>query len=111
MSVWEDVPVEALEAARRVTARDEIHKAVIDLSRRPEADLTGAIQRAMAAPECVARDACGGDRATLDKIIKRYPELIIPNPLTTLLLRRGAPRPTWRDTSGKDASQNGRKLN
>jgi hypothetical protein len=29
--------VEALEAAARVTARDEIHEALIDLSRRPEA--------------------------------------------------------------------------
>lgn len=72
--------VEALEAAGRVTARDEIHEALIDLSRRPEADLTGAIQHAMAALECVARDVCGDERATLGEVIKRYPGTI-PKPL------------------------------
>jgi hypothetical protein len=72
--------VEALEATRRLTARDEIHEALIDLSRRPEPDVTGAIQHAMAALECVARDVCGDEKATLGEIIKRYPGLI-PKPL------------------------------
>jgi hypothetical protein len=72
--------VEALEQAGRVTARDEIHEALIDLSRRPEADLTGAIQHAMAALECVARDVCGDEKATLGEVIKRYPGTI-PRPL------------------------------
>lgn len=72
--------VGALEAADRLTARDEIHEALIDLSRRPEADLTGAVQHAMAALECVARDICGDERATLGEIIKRYPGTI-PKPL------------------------------
>ena len=72
--------VEALEEAGRATARDEIHEALMDLSRRPEADLTGAIQHAMAALECVARDVCGDERATLGEVIKRYPG-IIPKPL------------------------------
>lgn len=72
--------VEALESAGRATARDEIHEALIDLSRRPEADLTGAIQHAMAALECVARDVCGDERATLGEVIKRYPGTI-PKPL------------------------------
>jgi len=72
--------VDALKAAGRVTARDEIHEALIDLSRRPEADLTGAIQHAMAALECVARDVCGDDRATLGEVIKRFPGTI-PKPL------------------------------
>lgn len=45
---------EALQAARRATAKDEIHEALADLSRRPEPDLTGAVQHAMAALECVA---------------------------------------------------------
>jgi hypothetical protein len=72
--------VEALEAAKRLTARDEIHEALIDLSRRPEADLTGAIQHAMAALECVARDVCGDEKATLGEVIKRYPG-VIPKPL------------------------------
>ncbi len=72
--------VAALETAGRMTARDEIHEALIDLSRRPEADLTGAVQHAMAALECVARDACGDERATLGEIVKRYPGTI-PKPL------------------------------
>jgi hypothetical protein len=72
--------VDALEAAGRATARDEIHEALMDLSRRPEADLTGAVQHAMAALECVARDVCGDEHATLGEVIKRYPGTI-PKPL------------------------------
>jgi len=74
--------VETLESAGRMTAKDEIHKALGDLSRRPEPDLTGAIQHAMAALECVARDVCGDARATLGEILRRYPDLI-PRPLNT----------------------------
>src|ERR1039458_1140169 len=72
--------VNALEEAGRVTARDEIHEALIDLSRRPHADLTGPVHHAMAALECVASDVCGDERATLGEIIKRYPTTI-PKPL------------------------------
>ena len=72
--------VEALESTGRATARDEIREALSDLSRRPAADLTGAVQHAMAALECVARDVCGDDRATLGEVIKRYPGTI-PKPL------------------------------
>lgn len=72
--------VEALGTAQRLTAQNEIHEAIGDLSRRPEADLTGAIQHAMAALECVARDVCGDEQATLGEVIKRYPG-VIPRPL------------------------------
>ena len=72
--------VDALDKAGRKTARDEIHEALGDLSRRPEPDLTGAVQHAMAALECVARDVCGDEKATLGEVIKRYPD-IIPKPL------------------------------
>ena len=72
--------VDALGAAQRLTAQNEIHEAIGDLSRRPEADLTGAIQHAMAALECVARDVCGDERATLGEVIKRY-QGVIPKPL------------------------------
>jgi len=71
--------VEALEASKRTTAKSEIHEALRDLSRRPEADLTGAVQHAMAALECVARDV-SNDKATLGDILKRYPDLL-PKPL------------------------------
>jgi hypothetical protein len=65
----------ALEVAGLSTSKEELHKALADLSRRPQPDLTGAIQHAMAALECTARTA-SGDRATLGDIIKRYPGLI-----------------------------------
>lgn len=69
-----------LEDAGRMTASSEIHEALADLSRRPQPDLTGAVQHAMAALECVARDVCGDESATLGEIIKRYPG-VIPKPL------------------------------
>ena len=62
---------EALENSGRRTARDEIHEALADLSRRPKPDLTGAVQHAMAALECVARETCGNPKATLGNILKR----------------------------------------
>ena len=62
------------------TAEREIHEALADLSRRPHADLTGAIQHAMGALECVARTATGDSKGTLGEIISRHPDLI-PKPL------------------------------
>jgi hypothetical protein len=69
----------ALKETGLQTAEKEIHEALMDLSRRPKADLTGAIQHAMAALECVARTASGGSD-TLGALIKRHPGLI-PKPL------------------------------
>jgi len=71
---------EVLGEADLPTARQEIHEALRDLSRRPEPDVTGAIQHAMVALECTAREAAGDPRATLGEIIKRYPDLL-PKPL------------------------------
>jgi hypothetical protein len=76
--------VQELEEAGKTTAARELHEALGDLSRRPEADVTGAIQHAMAALECAARDAVGDQRATLGEIIKRHPDLI-PKPLDQAL--------------------------
>jgi hypothetical protein len=72
--------VAALLDAGMNTAKGEIHQALQDLSRRPEADLTGAIQHAMAALECVAREKTGDAKATLGQILAKYPNLI-PKPL------------------------------
>lgn len=60
------------------TAAREIHEALRDLSRRPDADLTGAIQHAMAALECTARLVCEDPRATLGELLKRQPDLFPP---------------------------------
>jgi len=62
------------------TASNEIHEAILDLSRRPNPDITGAIQHSIAALECVAREICGDKNATLGKIIERFDGLI-PKPL------------------------------
>lgn len=69
--------VTTMERAGKHTAAGEIREALKDISRRPHADITGAIQHAMAALECVARDA-DGSADTLGKIISR---LDIPAPL------------------------------
>jgi hypothetical protein len=75
---------EALGRAGAETARSELHEALQDLSRRPDPDLTGACQHALAALECVAREATGDRTATLGKILERHPELI-PKPLDTVV--------------------------
>ena len=62
----------------RTTAANEIHQAIADLSRRPYPDITGAIQHALAALECVARDVSGDEKATLGTILARNPDLIPP---------------------------------
>ena len=72
--------VKALEEAEFETAHGELREAMQDLSRRPAPDVTGAIQHAMAALECVARDITGDSGATLGKIVKAHPSLI-PKPL------------------------------
>ncbi|MBP2515371.1 hypothetical protein [Sphingomonas sp. PvP018] len=59
------------------TAANEVHEALRDISRRPHADVTGAIQHAMAALECVAREV-GGTTDTLGPAIRR---LNLPAPL------------------------------
>lgn len=62
------------------TARQEIHEALRDLSRRPQPDLTGAVQHAMAALECTAREAVSDQRATLGEVLRRYSG-VLPKPL------------------------------
>ena len=67
------------ETGRSVAER-ELHEALQDLSKRPNPDITGAIQHGMAALECVARDVTGEPNATLGAIIKNHPGLL-PKPL------------------------------
>ena len=64
----------------RSVAQRELHEALHDLSKRPNPDITGAIQHGMAALECVARDVTGDQNATLGDLIKRNPGLL-PAPL------------------------------
>lgn len=61
-TLWED---------GKRTAANEIHEALQDLSRRPQADISGAIQHAMAALECTAREVAGGSNDTLGSLLKQ----------------------------------------
>jgi hypothetical protein len=61
---------EIMRNAGTPTAANELHEALKDISRRPAADVTGAVQHAMAALECIAREV-DGSSDTLGKIIGR----------------------------------------
>ena len=62
------------------TAKQELNEALADLSRRPDPDVSGAIQHAMAALECVAREVTGDPKATLGEIMK-HQSMLVPKPL------------------------------
>lgn len=72
---------EVMRDAGTPTAANELREALKDISRRPTADVTGAIQHGMAALECVAREV-DGSTDTLGKIIGR---LSFPPPLDAAL--------------------------
>ena len=69
-----------LEGAKLQTALSEIKEALNDLSRRPNADITGAIQHSLACLECVCREITRDKKATLGELIKKFPG-IVPKPL------------------------------
>jgi hypothetical protein len=72
--------VEVLEVANLKTAKTEIKEAIIDLSRRPYPDITGAIQHSLACLECVTREFTGDTKSTLGELMKKFPGAI-PTPL------------------------------
>lgn len=72
--------VEILEETGRSAAATEIHEALQDISRRPTPDVTGAIQHAIAALECTARDVTGEPNLTLGRLVSR---LSLAAPLDT----------------------------
>jgi len=86
-----------LEIAGKSTAANELHEAIADLSRRPTPEVTGAIQHALAALECLARDV-GHSKDTLGTLLQRHPELF-PSPLNSVV-----------DKAWGWASNNGRHL-
>ena len=65
------------------TAASELHEAILDLSRRPNPEVSGAIQHAMAALECVARDVCES-KDTLGDVLRKNPRLF-PKPVDQIL--------------------------
>lgn len=78
--------VELAERTGRATTSHELHQALADLSKRPKPDVTGAIQHAGAALECVARDVTGNPKATLGEIIRKFPNSF-PPPLDEVVKR------------------------
>lgn len=71
-----------VEEAGYQTAQRELREARSDLSRRPEPDITGAVQHCMAALECTAGELSNEPRLTLGQIINRHAgDLGIPRPL------------------------------
>lgn len=81
-----------LETAKLKTAHAEMKEALDDLSRRPYADITGAIQHSLACLECVCREVTGDKKATLGELMKKFPG-IVPKPLD------GAIEKVWGFTS------------
>jgi hypothetical protein len=71
---------DALREGGRSTAEGELREAIHDLSRRPRPDITGAVQHAGAALECLARDVTGSPTKTFGEILKASPD-IFPKPL------------------------------
>lgn len=63
-----EVGEKALSSTGRSQAATELAEAVKDISRRPDPDITGAVQHAMAALEATARDVTGQARPTLGKL-------------------------------------------
>ena len=59
-------------------AANEMREALTDISRRPQPDITGAIQHSMAALEATAREVTGQHNATLGKLVRG---LDLPAPL------------------------------
>ena len=72
-----EVP-DRLEVSGFRRAANEMREALRDISRRPEPDITGAIQHAMAALEATAREVTGQPNPTLGKLV---PSLALPAPL------------------------------
>jgi hypothetical protein len=77
-----------LKEAGKKTAANEISEAFIDLSRRPHPDLSGSIQHAMAAVECLLREFSPNGNATLGTLISDLKDKdIIPKPLDNALIK------------------------
>ncbi len=75
---------EVLKKAHIKTARTKIEEAIHDLSRRPNPDITGAIQHASASLECLAREVAGDQKKTLGELIRKHPD-IVPRPLNEVV--------------------------
>ncbi|MBO7566851.1 MAG: hypothetical protein J6T60_07135 [Bacteroidales bacterium] len=67
-------------------AHSEIKKALVDISKRPEPDITGAVQHSMAALECLCRAYFSDSKSNLKMLINKYRDRI-PKPLDEVMER------------------------
>lgn len=75
-----------LRKVGKKTAANEMHEALSDLARRPRPDISGSIQHAMAALECLLRDITGEPNKTLGDLMKIVKDQnLIPKPLDVAL--------------------------
>ena len=74
-----------LKDAGLSTSASEIKQAILDLSRIPEPDITGAVQHSGAALECIARKVTGS-KDTLGALIKDHPD-IVPKPIDEVVTK------------------------
>lgn len=72
--------VDTLGEAKLHTTQYEIREVLKDMSKRPTPDITGSVQHAVAALECLCREITGGKNLTLGKLINSHPQ-ILPKPL------------------------------
>ena len=72
-----EVP-DRLEESGFPSAANEMREALTDISRRPEPDITGAVQHAMAALEATAREVASQPKPRLGQLVS---ELDLPAPL------------------------------
>jgi len=73
-----------LSKTKMKVVNQEIQEALHDLNRKPKPDITGSIQHATAAVECILRNITGDHNATLGQILKKRKD-IIPPPLNILV--------------------------
>jgi len=64
--------IELATLTNRQTTTTELREALHDLSRKPQPDLTGAIQHSMGALECLARSITNEPKLTLGEWIKNH---------------------------------------
>lgn len=69
-----------LKKKHQQTSHREISLAISDISKRPDPDITGAIQHSMAALECLSREVTGDRNSTLGKLVNDN-KTLFPQPL------------------------------
>lgn len=76
--------ISIMVATGRTVAANELKEAIRDIFRRPDPDISGAIQHAIAGLEAVARDITGKPKPNLGALV---PSLQLPGDLEEAVLR------------------------